>query len=154
MKRFQFNLQAVLTLRQREEQNAMDAYAKELLDRQQALVRLGEVEAELDQARAEWRLSASNGCSAFKLVQAQLSYTKLSDRRDLCARSVAEAERRTNIALAAMLEGRQKRRIVDKYYDKRRAEFDQSLMAMEQKESDELAGRGRLSSFANNASVL
>ena len=154
MKRFQFNLQAVLTLRQREEQNAMELYAKELLARQQALVRLGEVETELDQARTEWRQSAANGCSAFKLVQAQLSYTKLSERRDFCARSLAEAERRTNTALAAMLEGRQQRRIVDKYYDKRRAEFDRNLITMEQKESDELAGRGRLSSFTNNASVL
>src|SRR5436190_13932140 len=99
MKRFQFNLQAVLTLRQREEQNAMDAYAKELLGRQQALVRLAEVEAEIDRARTEWRQSAADGCSAFKLVQAQLSYAKLSDRRDLCARNLSEAERRTSACL-------------------------------------------------------
>jgi len=154
MKRFQFNLQAVLTLRQREEQNAMDAYAKELLGRQQALVRLAEVEAEIDRTRTEWRQSAADGCSAFKLVQAQLSYAKLSDRRDLCARNLSEAERRTSACLAAMLEGRQKRRIVDKYYDKRRAEFDRGVMTMEQKESDDLAGRGLLGSAAHNASVV
>jgi flagellar export protein FliJ len=154
MKRFQFNLQAVLTLRQREEQKAMEAYAKELLGRQQALVRLGEVESELDHARAAWKQSASAGCSAYKLVQAQLSYTKLSERRDLCARHLSEAERRTNAALNAMLAVRQQRRIVDKYYDKRRAEYDHDVMTMEQKESDELAGRGRLGGFTNQLSTV
>src|SRR5438552_1137789 len=154
MKRFQFNLQAVLTLRQREEQKAMEAYARELLGRQQALVRLGEIEAELDQARTEWRQDAKDGCSAFKLVQAQLGHTRLSERRNLCVRNLSEAERRTHAALAAMLEGRQQRRIVDKYYDKRRAEYDRNVIAMEQKESDELAGRGRLASCTNNVTAL
>ncbi len=153
MKPFEFNLQSVLTLRQREEKKALEVYAKELLRRQQARLLLTEMEAELDRERVSQREIALAGCSANKLVQAQSSYRRLSERRDSNDRSLGEAERRVNAALATMLALRQQRRIVDKYYDKRRAEYDQEIVKNEQKESDELAGRGRLDSLTQNVFV-
>ena len=150
MKRFEFNLQSVLVLRQREEKKAQEAYARELLSRQQARDLLAQVEAELDRERATLSESARIACSASRLVQARRSYEKLSERRDACAKAMNEAERRANTALALMLMRRQQRRIVDTYYDKRRAEYQSDMMKTEQKESDELASRGSLGVFQNN----
>ncbi|MDB6040949.1 MAG: hypothetical protein JWM99_4790 [Verrucomicrobiales bacterium] len=150
MKRFEFNLQSVLVLRQREEKKAQEVYARELLGRQQARDLLAQVEAELDRERAILSESARISCSASKLMQARRSYEKLSERRDACAKAMSEAERRANSALAQMLMRRQQRRIVDTYYDKRRAEYNSDLMKTEQKESDELASRGSLGVLQNN----
>src|SRR6185436_18232796 len=54
MKKFQFKLQAVLTLRQREEQVALEGYSRALQSRQAAAERLAEIERDLSESRRQW----------------------------------------------------------------------------------------------------
>jgi flagellar export protein FliJ len=143
MKRFRFNLQAVLSLRQREEKKALEVYARELLALQKARTSLGAVEAELECERALACDGELTARPVGDLARMQLSYAQLSVRRDGCARILNEAAGRVNIALALVLERRKQRRMVDTCHDKRRAEFDFELVKSEQREADELAGRAR-----------
>src|ERR1700759_225841 len=107
MKEFHFTLDAVLTLRQRQEQKAMEQYAQALLVRQQALERLALVEHQLDGGYQELRAQLAKGCEATLISQAQDYHRSLTKRRDDCAAAVGVAERRVNAALQAMLSTRQ-----------------------------------------------
>ena len=64
MKAFRFTLEAVRTLRQRQEQEAQEQYAQALLARQQALNRLDAVQRELNAGFAELRAQLAKGCAA------------------------------------------------------------------------------------------
>ena len=61
MKRFQFKLQAVLTLRQRAEHEALAHYARMLQAGQAAREKLAESEAQLSEARRRWLHALADG---------------------------------------------------------------------------------------------
>src|SRR6266511_1576157 len=61
MKRFEFKLQAVLTLRQRAEQAELEKYSRSLQHRQGAAERLAETEMELCEARRQWLNALADG---------------------------------------------------------------------------------------------
>jgi flagellar export protein FliJ len=147
MKRFHFNLQSVLSLRQRDEKKAQEVYARELSALQKARNALAEIEAELERERALARDLGPGNRPVGELARVRSSYAQLSARRDACARTLNEAAGRVNSALGVVLERRKQRRIVDTSYEKRRAEYDFEMIKIEQKESDELAGRGRAGSL-------
>jgi flagellar export protein FliJ len=140
MKPFHFTLEAVRTLRQRQEQNAMEQYAQTLLTRQQTLDRLDAIQ----------RGQLARGCTASQAAQTHDYHRALAKRRDEAIVALGLAERRVNAALQTMLTARQQREIVDKCCEKQKARHLREQFRAEQKLLDDLAGRRSPSSLSWN----
>jgi flagellar export protein FliJ len=141
MKPFRFTLEALGTVRKRAEQKAMELYAQSLLSRRQALEALDKAEHDLNVLWQELRETLARGCTAEEAAQGHLYQKALVQRRNECAAVVEVAERRANAARQAMLQARQQREIVDKYFDKQQARHQRDQARGEQKFLDDLAGR-------------
>lgn len=141
MKSFRFTLEALRTLRQRQEQKAMERYAKMLLARRQTFDALDAAHRELSACWQEWREKMAAGCTAADGTKAQEAQRVLSQRRDECAHALQTAERRVNAALQAMLLARRQREIVDKYCEQQKARHRRELARGDQKFLDDIAGR-------------
>ncbi|MGP8200997.1 MAG: flagellar export protein FliJ [Limisphaerales bacterium] len=141
MKAFHFTLEAVGTVRQRQEQKAMEQYAQSLIVRRRALEKLEAAEWELSACWQEWRGRLAGGYTAAEAAQAHAYQRSLAQIRDECAQALATAERRVNATLQAMLVARKEREVVDKCFDKQKARHQRELARGEQKFLDDLAGR-------------
>jgi flagellar export protein FliJ len=141
MKAFRFTLEAVRTVRQRHEQEAMEQYAQALLARQRALSRLEEIQRQLNVAWQEIRTRFSAGCTAAQAVQVHGYRQTLEKRREECAAALGEAERRVNAALQVMLAARREREIADKFFEKQKSRHTREHLRLEQKMLDDLAAR-------------
>jgi flagellar export protein FliJ len=141
MRAFQFTLEALGTLRRRQEQNAMDQYVQSLIDRRKAIEQLEGAEATLNASWRQWRQQLAAGCSAAEAAQAVVYQRSLAQRRDECKGALENAERRVNTALNAMVQARRQREIVDKCFDKQKARYEREVARGEQKFIDELASR-------------
>jgi flagellar export protein FliJ len=154
MKSFRFTLEAVLTLRQRQEQTALEQYAQTLLARQQAVAKLENAQRELNASMQELRGQLAAGCTAAHAAQAHDYQRSLGRRRDECAQALGTAERRVNAAMQAMLAARRQREIVDKFFDKQKLNHLRGLARNEQKMLDDLASRRGNSIFAWNPTEI
>jgi flagellar export protein FliJ len=141
MKKFRFTLEAVGTVRQRQEQKAMEHYARSLATLRQMAEQLQAVEGELLKSWEEWRAQLAGGFAAADAARAQGYHRSLVQRRDDARLAVDTAESRANSALQAMLQARQQREIVDKFFEKQKAVHQRDLAYNEQKFQDDLAGR-------------
>jgi flagellar export protein FliJ len=141
MKPFHFTLEAVRTIRQRQEQVALEQYAQALLNRQLAAERLNSIQAELDECWRELRGHMVKGCSASTVTQSHDYHRVVTRRRDEAISSLGVAERRVNAAMQMMLAARQQREIVDKSCEKQKAHYQREQFRAEQKLMDDLAGR-------------
>jgi len=148
MKSFHFTLEALGTLRQRQEQKAMELYAQSLLVRRQATEGLEAVEQELNACRQEWRCQMAAGCSAAAAAQAYAYHLSLMRRQEECVHTLEVAERRANATLQSLSLARQQREIVDKCFEKQEARHRRDQVRGEQKFLDDLAGQRGNSIFA------
>lgn len=141
MKRFQFSLQALQTLRQRREQTALAHYAKAIATRQKALDSLNAAEAECHKA---WRISQqqrAKGAAAGEITKTQEYCHLAEEMKRACELLVAEAQKLVDQAWTKLVAARQSREAVDKFYRRQRERYDRELQRDEQKMLDELAQR-------------
>lgn len=141
MKSFRFSLQAVLTLRQRQERFALEAYAAALLVCHQAVSRMKAVELELSTSWSDLRCKQDAGCSAAVMSQASEYSRTLSRRRDEAGVALMAAERGMNVSLKSLLEARKQREIVDACHDKQKLAHQREQVRQENRLLDDLAGR-------------
>jgi len=141
MKKFQFKLQAVLTLRQREEQTALEAYSRAMQQRQAAGDRLAEVERDLSESRRQWLNALADGCPAVRAVQLQAFCHSLETHRQEREQAVHRADIELNQTSHRLLLARQQRESVERYLERQRAEHERQLRIEERKLIDDLVGR-------------
>jgi flagellar export protein FliJ len=141
MKAFRFTLEAVRTLRQRQEQEALENYARALLARQQVLDLLADMDYRIAHDYAQMRQLRAGRCTAAQAAQAQNFHASLEKKRDDCVAALGQAERRVNAASQAMLAARQQREMVDVYREKQQAVHQRLGLREEQKTLDEFAIR-------------
>jgi flagellar export protein FliJ len=141
MKAFRFSLEAVRTLRQRQENEALEQYARALLARQQVLDTLDSLNEQITRHWAELRRLLSAACGGAQAAQAHSYHHLLEQRRDECVAALGQAERRVNAASHAMLAARQQREMVDVYCAKQQAHHQHLETREEQKTTDEFASR-------------
>jgi flagellar export protein FliJ len=141
MKAFRFTLEAVRTLRQRHEQEALEFYARALLARQQVLDLLADIDHRIGRDFVQMRQLLAGPCTAAQASQAQAFHASLEKQRDECLVTLGQAERRVNAASQAMLVARQQREMVDVYREKQLAAHDRLGLREEQKILDEFAIR-------------
>lgn len=141
MKAFRFSLEAVQTLRHRQEQRAMEHYVKALLARQQAMDQLEIVRERIRQNQQELGRLLSAGCTAAVAAQVQLFERSLEKQQTDRVAALALTERRVNAAFQAMVMARQKRKMVESYRKKQQAQHQRAETREEQKLLDDLAAR-------------
>ena len=141
MKPFRFTLESVLIVRERQESEAKENYARELVAQRQAMAALRDAERELDEAFSEHRRRLVEGAPVVCLLQQQLYCAHLESNRKTAANAMAAAEDKVKQAVQAMVFARQQREVVEKFRGNQRAEYDRQMTMEEQKMLDELAGR-------------
>lgn len=141
MKRFEFKLQAVLTLRQRAEQGALAQYARAIQHRQAVAARFEESEMALSEGRRQWLNVLADGCPAARAAQ-MLGYCHLlEDRKRQCEQTLGLAEVELNQASQRMLHARQQREAVETFHAGQRERYDRKVREEEQKLLDDLVNR-------------
>jgi len=141
MKAFRFTLEAVRTLRQRQEREALEDYIRALLDRQQVLQLLEAVDQSIARDFAQMRQLRAGGCTGAQAAQAQNYHCSLEMMRDNRLADLGDAERRVNEASKAMLVARRQREMVEVYREKQQAVHQRLEWREEQKIMDEFAIR-------------
>ncbi len=141
MKAFRFTLEAVRTVRQRQENDALEQYARALLARQQVLDLLEAADARINEDWSHIRRLLAGGCNAARAAQAHHFHRSLEKQRDECVTALGEAERQVQAASQAMLAARPQRELVDTYREKQHTRHQRLEAREEQKILDEFAVR-------------
>jgi flagellar export protein FliJ len=141
MKAFRFSLEAVRTLRQRQEHEALENYARALLVRQQALDALEAIDQRIRSHFAQMRQLLAGGCTADRAAQALNYHCTLELKREEGSVALGQAERRLQAASQIMLAARQQREMVEVYRKKQHAVHQRLELREEQKILDEFAIR-------------
>jgi flagellar FliJ protein len=141
MKKFQFKLQAVLTLRQRAEQSALEAYSRALLVRKTAMTKLAETEKHLARAWADLRQQLAEGCAAARAQKAQEYCRLLGQQKQKGEQLLSQAEVELNRAFQKMILARQDRETVEQHLAGQRERHDRALLAEERKLIEDIVQR-------------
>lgn len=141
MKPFHFSLDAVRTLRQRQERQALEAFGTAVRDRQAAIDQQQQAERRLAVALDQLTALQSEGAPVYELNQlrnlGQGLEAALVDRRQDCAR----AQDAANAAWDRLQDVRRELELVEKLYLRQREQHERELRAEEQKFLDEISGR-------------
>jgi flagellar export protein FliJ len=141
MKAFQFTLQAVRTVREREERRALHEYSHALRLLDEAKQKMESTEKELEAGWRELRQArAAQGAAEMTRLQdyCQTVEKRLTDNRHVLASAKSNAGR----AFLKYLTAHQKRLVVEKHWENQKKRHDQEERRREQKALDELARRG------------
>lgn len=141
MRRFRSTLQALLTVRQRQERLAMERYSGALQARQRAVDALSTVDRESAAAAAAMRGRLAGGMPASELLHDQNHYRSVEARRAMAQQAVANADKAIAPALQGMLNARRQREVVEECMDRQRERHVRDQATQERKLLDELALR-------------
>ncbi len=141
MKPFRYTLQPVLILRQRQETQALEAYAHRLSARQRAANELTTVNQQVEAHTLHHRRVLTDGCTAGELEQLRGYHGRLEERRLVARNALLGTERAVSRSLKDLLLARQKREAMDQHRDQMRTQYDHTLNSEETKALDDLAGR-------------
>ena len=133
-----FRLQAVLTVRERQERMALEKYAQALNNLHQARERLATTEAGCAAACARRRILLERGGRACEIHQSDQYSHSLEDTRQAAAADVKAAQGGADAARQEMLDRRQRREVVEKHLNNQRRAHALRASRAEQKRLDEL----------------
>jgi len=139
MKRFQFKLQAVLTLRLRAEHEALSNYAQTIQASRVARAGLTESEMELCEARRRWLTAMADGLPAARASQMRTHNHWLEERKQQCEQALRLAEISVEEASRRMVVARQQREAVEKHHANQRELYDRAVAGEERRFLDDLA---------------
>jgi flagellar export protein FliJ len=142
MKAFRFSLEAVATMRRHAEQGALEQYARALLAHRKAVERLAGTQAELDAAMEARRAAGSRTAAEYARGQAWQSHLEhlVADQTT----EVGATLRGVNEANRLLMVARQRREVVEKVRQRRKAVYEAELRRLEQKALDEMTGHASL----------
>lgn len=141
MKPFHFSLHAVRTLRLRQEQFALEAFGRAVQSRQEALEKQHACERELQTAWHSLEQLQLGGATAVEINQMREHCQVQQQRLKRCMDLSVVAQETAGQAWEALNDARQQLEVVDKFYLRRREEYERELRGEEQKQLDEMAGR-------------
>jgi len=139
MQSFRFTLQAVRTLRLRQEQAALAHYLRAVQTHERDRNELRRTQLEQEAAWMRLRQGLPAGLSARQLSQLHAYSWTVEERR-----RAGEAAEQLSLALMTQAAqslrlARRQREVVDKYYEKQKRTHDRRLQVAEQKLMDDLA---------------
>jgi flagellar FliJ protein len=149
MKRFQFKLQAVLTLRQRAEHVALEDYSRAIRNRMTAAERFEESTNELSETRRLWLKSLSDGCPAVHAAQAQRFCHLLEAINRKCEQLLHQADLELNLASQRMLAARQQREAVEKFLERQRRKHQRDVAEEDRRLIEDIVNFRRTAPFSD-----
>jgi flagellar export protein FliJ len=141
MKRFRFTLEALRILRQRQEQDALEVYAKALLERQKAQDHLQQLKRQQAELEEETRREMSAGCQVHRLRQRQVFHESLRLGIRAQEQKLSLAEMGVQRAMQALVQAKQRREAVDNAHDRQKTAHGKQALREEAAMLDELAQR-------------
>jgi flagellar export protein FliJ len=141
MKRFEFRLQAVLTLRQRAEQVALEVFSAAIRRRDWAATQLQQHEMQLSETRRQWLNEMADGCSAIRAAQTLAFCHSIEERRAQADRDLQQANADLERACQRMLSARQQREAVENLLRRQREAHDLQARLADQRLIDDLPHR-------------
>lgn len=141
MKPFRFSLQAVRTLRQRQEQVALEDFGRAVQARQAALDQQQLAERKFSNGLDQLAALQREGATIDHLNQVRNHCRSLEQQLAACRSALAEAQEVANRAWESLQDSRRELELVDKLYLRRRDEYERELRQEEQKQLDEMSGR-------------
>jgi flagellar export protein FliJ len=138
MKRPVFPLQAVLTLRLRAEQLALENYARTVRARNTAEDALTAAEHELADGRRRWLNAMADGCPALRAAQMLEWCRSLEKRHEQAGQALRSAEGECNLASQALMQARQQREVVEKYLGNQEEKHERNVEREDRKVMDDL----------------
>jgi flagellar export protein FliJ len=148
MKRFEFRLQAVLTLRQHAEQVALELFAAAIRRRDWAAIQLQQHEMQLSETRRQWLNEMADGCPAIRAAQTLAFCHSIDEHRVQSDRELQHANAELEKASQRMLSARQQREAVENLLRRQREAHDLQTRLADQRIIDDLAHRRPLASSA------
>lgn len=140
MKPFSFSLQAVRTLRQRQEQLALDGFGRAVQARQAAIDQQQLAERRLAAGQDQLTALQIDGATIEQMNQLRDHCRALEQQLTQSRAACAKAQSAANRAWDILQEARQALQLVDKLYSRQREEYDRELRREEQRQLDELSG--------------
>ncbi|MBI3876004.1 MAG: flagellar FliJ family protein [Verrucomicrobia bacterium] len=130
---------ALLMIRHREEQTALESYALALRDHAAAAKRHETAERDMTAAWHEWRTRIAGGCAVDEILRRQSHCERLAQCVYQCLAELNAAQANVERALHAMLAARQRREGMDKLKTRQHRGWEYNARREEQKQLDELA---------------
>jgi flagellar export protein FliJ len=149
MRPFAFSLQAVRTMRQRQEQLALAEFGDAVRARQAAVDQQQRAERQLAVAFDQLTARQSEGAPLYHLNQMRGHCQVLEQRLVSCRADCVKAQEVANAAWERLQDIRQALELVDKLYLRQRELYEHELRAEEQKQLDEMSSRRWLLSAAS-----
>ncbi len=141
MRPFRSKLDAVLKLRQKEEESRLETYGRAARARQAAADAVAALRSAVDSLRLEVKTAMNGGCSAAVLGQFHGYGLRLGKDLSEAENRLQIAENGLQTALRELQTARRKRETVEKFQAKERVEYDKEAAREEQKILDEMALR-------------
>ncbi len=141
MKRFEFRLQAVLTLRQRAEQVALEVFGAAIRRREEAAAKLQQHDMQLSETRRQWLNEMADGCPAIRAAQTLAFCHSIDERRVEAEKHLQQADVELAQASQRMLGARQQREAVENLLRRQREAHDLQARLADQRLIDDLAHR-------------
>ena len=143
MKPFKCSLQALLTLREREEQTALQEYGKTLRQLEETRHKLDLVQQELDSANAKLHQRFLSSGPAVQLAQLQEFCAAVEKKRREWEYTLKVAQNKSQQAFTKLVAARQAKAVVTKYYENQKKRHEQGCRQQEQKTLDNLVNGSR-----------
>src|SRR5579864_7355777 len=115
MKAFRFSLEAVQTVRHRQEQQALEIYVQALQARQQVMDRLEIIQGQIRSNQHEISRLLARSCTAAAVTQVNQYARALEKLQADQIIALALAERKVNNTFQAMVLARQQRKMVENF---------------------------------------
>jgi flagellar export protein FliJ len=143
MKPFKCSLQALLTLREREEQVALQEYGKTLRQLEETRHKLELVQQELDSANARLHQRFLSSGPAVQLAQLQEFCAAVEKKRQECEYTLNVAQNKSQQAFTKLVAARQAKAVVTKYFENQKKRHEHECRQQEQKSLDDLVNASR-----------
>jgi flagellar export protein FliJ len=141
VKRFRFSLHALRTLRQRQEQAALEQFARAIAAREQAARELAEVCQHCETAWHIAREAAERGVAAARLTQLGAYCHAVEELRRQGEDGLRRAQQAVDEKWQTLMAARRDREAVDKYRQRQQTRHGQEWVREEQKTLDDIAHR-------------
>jgi flagellar export protein FliJ len=147
MKAFKFTLQALRTLREQQEQKALQDYGKALTAQERAVSRMDSARRELEESMAHFQVRVVEGGPAQSLSQLQDWNQALERQCQACEHAAKVARNQARLAFARLLSARHATAVINKLYEEQQRRYRREQRRHQQKVLDELASQRHTLSF-------
>ncbi len=139
MKRFRFPLEAVLTVRKRQENLALERYGAAVRRHREAVEAVALAERDLMEAWGVFRGEMEGGCDGARLACQRAQCQALELRGRKARERVRQAEQEMRASHEGLIEARRQREVVDKLEERAKREHESERQREEARFLDELA---------------